>query len=245
MLTKGDLINMAYARGRISGLTSQPTPEDINLGLEVLENMAAIFEGYNICTGYNFEDEPDVNSLTNLERKHQGPYISNLAFWILTNFGKTPMPALEREQQRDYSFLSADTAKVAQVPYPRRMARGSGNTLRYNRYQRFYRQQPDAPNECATHTMFIGDIDDFTEHFDSYLKDGETISSHTLTSDNGLTILSDTLTSPDVDYQVKAVGNNNNQSNSLLQVVIKATTSLGRQTTRVVNFTLLEVPETN
>ncbi len=245
MLTKGDLINMAYSKGRISGLTAQPTPEDITLGLEVLENMAALFEGYNICTGYNFEDDPDVNSITNLERKFQGPYISNLAFWILTNFGKTPMPALEREQQRDYSFLSANTAKVDQVPYPRRMARGSGNTLRYNRYQRFYRQQPEAPNECATHTMFIGDIDDFTEHFDAYLKDGETISSHTITSDNGLTILSDTLTSPDVDYQIKAVGNNNNQSNSLLQVVIKATTSLGRQETRVVNFTLNEVPETN
>ena len=241
MPTKGDLINLAYSKGRISGITSQPTPEDITLALDTLENMAAMFEGLNICTGYNFEDEPDINSLHNLERKYRGPYISNLAFWILTNFGKQPMQALVLEQQRDYSFLSASTAKTRQVAYPVRHPRGSGNTLRYNRYQRFYRTQPEAPNSCATNDMFIDDIDDFTEHFDSYLNDGETIDSYTIESDNGLAILSDSLTTPDIDYRIRADGNSDNRSNSLLQVTIVATTSSGRVTTRIVDFALFEV----
>ena len=245
MHTKGDLINRAYSKGRISGLTAQPTPEDMLLALDVLEDMAEQWAGNNICTGYNFEDDPDVNSPTNLERKHRGAYISNLAFWLLIDFGKDPKQALVLEQQKDLSFISANTATVQQIPYPNRMARGGGNTLRYNRYQRFYRDQPASPTSCATQTMFITNIDNFVEHFDAYLGASETISSYTIKADNWLVIVSDSLSSPDISYEIRADGNGDNQSNAQLQVIITVTTSIGRVETRVINFTLKEVPEVN
>ncbi|MEE9311617.1 MAG: hypothetical protein V3V10_04315, partial [Planctomycetota bacterium] len=64
---KGDTINSAYSRMRISGITAQPTPEDLEVALERMEGMAARWFKKNINTGYNFEDEPDPNSPTGLD----------------------------------------------------------------------------------------------------------------------------------------------------------------------------------
>jgi hypothetical protein len=65
--TKVDLISGAYSKLRISGLTVQPTPEDLELALTRLENTMAEIEGArNICLGYNFEDQPDPNSVSNI-----------------------------------------------------------------------------------------------------------------------------------------------------------------------------------
>ena len=95
--TKIEIINGAYSRMRISGLTAQPTPEDIVKALNRLEDMAEEFDGRNICTGYNFEDDPDVNSLHNMERKFWGPYKAILATRLLADFGKAASPELQRE----------------------------------------------------------------------------------------------------------------------------------------------------
>ena len=199
-----------------------------------------VFVDYNICTGYNFEDTPSTASLHNLKRSHQRGYISNLAVWMLTYYGKPIPQTLLLQQQSDYSFLSSDTAKVREVQYPSRQPRGSGSTLRWSRWRRYFQPVAEVPLTCASKTMVIGDIDDFTEHFDAYLNEGETIASYTIDSDNGLTISNDTLSSPDVSYRVTATGNNENQSDSLLQVEIVATTSDGRIETRIINFELLD-----
>jgi hypothetical protein len=67
--TKADLINGAYSLMRISGLTVDPSGADLTLALTRLENMAAEFEGRNIITDYNFEQNPQTGSKHNLERK--------------------------------------------------------------------------------------------------------------------------------------------------------------------------------
>lgn len=238
--TKGDLINKAYTKSRISGLTSNPTPEDNELALDELEGMAAMFFANDICTGYNFEDTPSTASLHNLTRSHQRAYISNLAFWLHSAFGKQPPQTLILQQQSDYSFLSSDTAKVREVQYPSRQPRGSGSTLRWNRWRRYFKPVAEVPLTCESNTMTIGDVDDFVEHFDSYLNEGETIASYTIDSDDGLTISNDTLSSPDVSYRVTATGSGENQSNTLLQVEIVATTSDTRIETRIINFELID-----
>jgi hypothetical protein len=91
--------------------------------------------------------------------------------------------------------------------------------------------------------MLIDDIDDFVEHFDAYLREGETVSSYTIEADSGLTIVSSSLTSPDVDYQIKAVGVNDTTQSQFNQVKIVATTSLGRQETRIINFEIQQPPD--
>jgi hypothetical protein len=237
MSLKGDLINGAYSKARISGLTKQPTEEDTELALGVLEDMMAEFFGRNIDVDYAFEDTPDVNTPHNVERKYWNAIKANLAGWLLADFGKEPTESLARQINGGYSFLSSSTALQKQTNYPGRQPTGSGNE-RWNRYQRFYRRAAELPLSAETNHMLIDDIDDFVEHFDAYLKTGETVSSYTIAADTGLTIVSDSLTSPDIDYQIQADGSNSELSSESLQVKIVATTSLGRQETRIITFDL-------
>lgn len=235
MTTKVDLINGAYSQMRISGLTVQPTPEDLSLALDRLESMMAEFFGRNICVNYNFEDTPDPNTDHNVDRKHWFSIETNLAMRTLADFGKEIPPTLLGYARAGYSFLSASTAPRKQVPYPHRQPRGSGSTLRFNRFQRYYRPQAEAPQSCESNTMYVDDINDFVESFESYLKDPETVSSYTIEADTELTIVSSSLTSPNVDYQIRA-----DEAGDLFQVKIIATTSLGRKETRIINFKILD-----
>lgn len=235
MTTKADIINDAYSQLRISGLTKQATPEDLVLALDRLENMAQEFEARNICVGYNFEDAPDINSLHNMERKFWYPYQICLATRLLTDFGKPIPPELFAAQKAAYSFLSSQTAPIRATPYPSRQPMGAKTRFCL---QRFYSQEVTAPLGCATNIMYIGDVDNFTEHFDAWLDDGETISSFTIEADTGITINSSSNTDEDVTYNITATGTDGTTTDNLLQVKIVATTSASRIQTRIINFTL-------
>lgn len=239
---KGDIINGAFSKMRISGLTVSASPQDNALAIDRLEDMAAEFAGRNIITAYNFEDDPDTGSTHNLERKYVDAYKSNLAVRLLADFGKgmQPDPILIAQAQQGFSFLSAATAPRKQTQYPSRMPRGSGST-RLNRWNRYFQPVGEAPLSSATNTMFIGDIDDFTEHFDSWLKNGDLLDTYTIEADEGLTINSDGLNNDltDVDYRITATGNADTNTNTRLDVTIQATSMNGRVTTRVINFELV------
>jgi hypothetical protein len=239
MTLKVDFINGAYSLMRISGITVDPTADDNELALERLEDMAAEFQGRNICTGYNFEDTPDPNSVHNVERKYWYAYKSNLAARLLADFGKQATPELIAGQQSSFSFLSASTAQVRQTQYPYRQPVGSGN--RRYRFRRYYQPIAEAPISCATNKMIVGDIDDFVEHFDAYLNAGEDISSYTIEADTGLTIVSDSNATPDINYQISAVGTSSEELDSVFQVKIVVTTSDSRVETRLINFELTEI----
>ena len=72
IMLKADVINRAYSKQRISGITSIPSSEDNELALETLEDLAhELEEARNICLGYNFEDEPDLNAPTNIAKKNK------------------------------------------------------------------------------------------------------------------------------------------------------------------------------
>lgn len=235
---KGDLINGAYSLMRISGITVNPSPEDISLALHRLENMANELAARNICAGYYFEDDPDVNSPSGLDKKFWYSFECVLAGRLLSDFGKgqTPDPILLKNASAQLSFLYAATANPQETQYPSRQAIGAGNSLRHHR--RYYTPTEEAPNVCATNRMVVGEIDDFIEHFDSYLIDPELISSYTIEADTGLTIVSDSNEDPDINYQISAVGND-----GIFQVKIIVTTDTGRITTRVINFELTTSPE--
>jgi hypothetical protein len=236
---KVDRINGAYSQMRISGITVQPSAEDNVLALSRMEAMAHEFNARNICTGYNTEDEPDINSSSGLPPSMWYAFDCVLAQRLLSDFGKgaAPDPLLLTNASAQMSFLCAVTANPRQTQYPSRMPTGSGN--RWNsRFYRFYKEPAIAPNECATNYMYVDDIADFVEHFDSFIIDSETISSYTISADTGLTIQTDSTSDFDVNYRIKAT-----KEDPLLRVKIIMTTSTGRIETRIINFAVTKAPE--
>ena len=234
--TKNNFIVGAYEEMRISGLTVIPSASDNILALKHLENMMAQLEGRNICVGYNFEEAPLTTSVHNVDRKYWYPIQMLLADRLLPSFGKAASLEFIRNRSAAQSFLSSSCAMINEVQYPSRMPKGNVHADGLAPGNNFYRPVAEAPVNCTTHDMWIGDIEDFTESFTAYLNAGETVTAYVLTADTGLTIVSESLTTPVISYQVSAVGNSD--ANDVLQVKIVATTSTGRVTTRIINFNL-------
>ncbi len=239
MTTKIERINGAYSQMRISGLTVSPSPEDLQLALNRLENMMHELEmGRNIFMSYNFEDEPDPNSVTNVDPVYWQMMDTNLAGRLIPDFNKTVPQALislaNSSLTTASSFSAAQNAR--QIAPPDRMPIGSGTDLRYNKYQRFNRATQLPPNKVATNVMTINDIDDFFEDFTSYLG-SETIASFVITVDKGLTLVSSSNNDPRIDYRIQADDNATDGTWQQTRIII--TTSSGRVETRKVNFELL------
>ena len=228
---KSDIINGAYAQMRISGITVDPGPDELTVALRRLEGMANELHARNVYTGYYFEEEPDLTSPCGLDRKYWYSFECVLAMRLLSDFGKgmQPDPMLAKNANAQMSFLYASTANPRQIQYPSRQSMGSGN---FRRFRNFYTPISEAPNTSETNRMIIGDINDFVEHFNSYLISPEVIDSYTIESDTGLTIVSDSLTSPDVFYRIEAVGG------TAQRVKIVATTDDDRIITRIIYFEL-------
>ena len=243
---KGDCVNNAYTELRISGLTSEPGPGEKAVALRRLEGMANEYLKRNVCVGYNLEDDPDFNSSAGIPAEYKESFELCLARRLISTFGKGAMdkvdPELLKRQSAAFSFLSSSTAPKRQTQAGSRMPLGNGNTLRNFRYRRFNRPVPQVPLSCASKVMTVNATNDFIEHFDSFLTDSETIASYTIAADTGLTIVSDSLSSPDVLYRINAAGSSSERSDTFLQVLIIATTSTGRIEPRTINFELK--PET-
>lgn len=109
-ITKIDLINMAFEHLRISGITTQAVPEEIQFALSLLERMAAELQERNIVLGYNFEDVPDVNSDAGIELWAANGIETNLAARMAASFGKTISNELALMARQSMSNLSSRTA---------------------------------------------------------------------------------------------------------------------------------------
>jgi hypothetical protein len=237
--TKADIINDAYEEMRISGLTTQPGPEDVRFALRKLEGMMGEWFQKNINVNYNFTASPDPADLTNIDLGHRESVVLSLATRMLAAFGKPANPEMMRAKRAAFSSMMASTRNLQQIDPPSRQPLGSGNTNRYgNDWNRFYSGGSNAPQSAATNEMLIGDVNDFKESFESYLADGETIASFTIEADTGLTINSSTNNDPVIDYQIEATGTNNTSSVNNLQVKIQITTDAGRKETRIIYFVL-------
>lgn len=240
--TKAELINGAFSKLKISGITVDPSPEDSELALFVLESMMREYKGD--CLGYFFEDEPDTGSKHGLDPILWDSVKSILAGRLMPDFGKgdstNANPILLRRIGGAESFLFSQAATPRQTQYPNRQPVGSGNSRAFQRFNRFYRPEADAPNTCETKTMYIGDVSNFFEDFNSYLSDSEYIYTFTIESNNGLTVNSSSKNSDEtgIDYQIKADGLSD-ETSSVLRVKISVTTTDSRIETRIIDFKLI------
>ena len=235
MSLKIDVINDCYSQMRISGLTVDPNPEMITLALSRLEYMMAGYEIRNICVNYNFEDVPDVNTNTGVTAGFFLMMSTNLACNHIPDFNKE-VPQKLYDMAATWLSGAAGASALAnlnQVAPPNRQPRGSGSTLRTNRWSRFYNTAVTADDSCETQKLYLGNIDDYKESFRAYLS-GETIANVDITASQGLAIQSSSISGDIISYRVKAVdavtyGN-------YQQVTIIITTDAGRVETRVIQF---------
>lgn len=240
---KIDTIKNAYSMMRISGITVQPSASENKLAVLRLESLARELFSRGICISYNFEDQPDANSTSGIKAEHQYSMECILAARLLSDFGKgfSPDPLLIANMQSGMSFLYSSTANPTETAYPSRQPIGSGQQ-RFNRFRRFYGPNAQAPNTCKTNRMAAGNIDDFVEHFESYLLDTEEISSFTLEEETGLTVISSSNETTQIQYRIQAdTPTNEFNSTNWLKVKIVVTTDSGRATTRIINFEVVEV----
>ena len=235
---KIDIIQQAYSRLRISGLTVNPTPGDVVLALGRMESMAAMFNSRNITTEYRItaNGEPDPSEPTGLEQEFWEMFASNLAIQLAPDFGKEAPPLLVRQASTALSsassFIASSTIRMVRPSH--RTPLGDGSTLRRGTRQRFYRGSVLPPENSELNHMFVGDINDYKEDFTAYLRVDEVITNMDFLANYGLEIMETDNLSPFITYRVKAISQLN--GGPWQQVRIIVTTDLGRKTTRIINF---------
>lgn len=205
MKTKIQLVDRAYSKLRISGLTVDPNPQEITLALDEMECMIAEWDIKNVCLGYNAEEDPDPNTESGLPRGYENAVQTNLAVRLSSEFGKEVPMMLSRQASQSYSALSSATAIVKQSQYPNRQPVGEANTLRFNRWRRYYDIEDSAPNNCQTEIMAKGDITDGKVDYNDYLADDDTIATMTIEATNGLELEHSEFDDTSVSFRVKAL----------------------------------------
>ena len=232
--SKIETVNQAFQILRISGLTVKAVPEEIAIGIDELEGMMNEFQARNICSSYNFEDEPLQNSDANIELAYQKAVEYNLAVRLSTYFGKEPVQGMVRTATASLSTWSAASSKTRQIKNPNRMPRGSGSNWGTRVYSRYYREESPAPNDCATNSLKVDEMNNFAHDFYQYLNDEETISSYTIEASDGLQLLSDALQGSKVAMSVKGI------KAGTQSILITITTSTGRVNPETVWFNVNE-----
>lgn len=234
--TKVELVNMAYKQLRISGLTTQPGPEEIQDALVMLEDMMTEFASRNICSSYVFEENPLPNTNSRLEPEFNHAVEINLSVRMANMFGLEPPATMTRQANQSLSNWSARSARINAMDYPNRMARGSGNTFRFTNFRRFNRVPTPAPISCDTFQIKIGEINNFRYSFIDYLNADETIVSFETIIDPGLELLNIAQTDGVFNLNVKASlsGARNVAGWKIIRLTI--TTSEGRVNPQILNF---------
>jgi hypothetical protein len=160
MIRKVDIVNGAYAYLVINGVvSSSPTPEEISLGLDVLDDMALQLESEGLLTGYQLPTEygnSDSNDDSGLADWMGGAFKKILAAEMTNHFGVSLTQAMGIAYQQGMDALTHALIQVPDAKNPGTLPKGSGNEWAY-RDNKFYSEPADMLD-----TETDGSIDDVT-----------------------------------------------------------------------------------
>jgi hypothetical protein len=230
--TKGQHVDSAYQRLRISGLTVKALSEEIEIALEVLEDMMSEFKSRNICSSYAFESSPNPNTDSRIDPAYNNATSACLAVRLCSYFGKEVPMTLQSQATQALSNWSATTSRTNQINPTNRQPRGSGQNFRFTNWVRYYRFENNAPISCSTLELKVDEINNFGIDFNGYLNTSETISSYTTEPSAGIELISSSESGGVVTLQVKG------KTGGFETVKITITTSSGRVNPKVVNFNI-------
>lgn len=237
-VTKLDIVNSALGKIAISGITAPAMGDDYARVLDRLEGMMYEFEqARNICCNYRFTESPDGSDPHGMALGLVEPVSNILVIRVLSDYGITPRETMLAAASAGISSLHAQTFRARETQYPRRQPRGSGNTLRYNRWQRFYRKPYRVPVSCDTIRISGGEINDYTESFISYLLPGEDIEHYEIMATQGVALVSARQSPGIIHYRLE--GMDPTVTPDTGQVRVRVTTTDGRVEERTVNVQVL------
>jgi hypothetical protein len=192
-ISKGSLVNGTYSLMRISGLTTNPSPADIEAGLQVADDYSQELKEDGLDLGWQYpseygESNPDDNS--GITPSMAGPFKKLLFIQLCSFFGKEPPMAVIKTAQDGMRTLEQMLVSVPDAQNPPTLPFGSGNEEDY-RDRTFYSEPPI--NNDALY-VFEGDILNYSHDFSDWLVDATLTSVSWDTQGNGLSIGTDTFT---------------------------------------------------
>jgi len=243
MKTKANHINDAYEELRISGITITQGATGNTIGLNRLEAMMAMFfEAANMNVGYNFEENPDLNTPSGVTAAHDTMISQNLALELCLAYGKDPSANLRQQANGAYQGSLAIVARnnTRQVQPSRRMPRGSGNEYRFPVWNRYMRPPILPPSVPGVIQIIEGETEDYTLDVSAWLGDNS-IASIALLDDPRLTIDSSSVSEGTISYTVTAADDSSEGPWQLIQITV--TDDAGRVNIWLVSFEVLPAPE--
>lgn len=234
MKTKAEIINTAYSMLLLTGVTVGASSSDVTLALDRLEDIMYEFQSQGLNTGYNFEEEPDVNSLSGLAMWMNQGVSGMLALRIAPDFGVTITPELMTPISIATSNLSARLAQVNQTNYAGRMPIGSGQKLAFP-YRRFYGASGVYPQTPNTLQATLYDTTHYVVDFGAgQLRIGEVIASYTTEASNGLLLANDARTDTLIEFDLTF------NKGGAQRVIIRATGDMGSVSVRSLAFNVFD-----
>ena len=192
MILKIDIVLAAYEELRISGLTSEPNPREIESAVRRLDNMMLGWKNKNLCPSYirsTSYSDIDPNQDSGINDVDMFAIVANLAKNLCAMFGKVchMQTMIDAKEGYDNLFSVAIPTRESD-PY---MPLGSGQSYggNYGYRPKFQSGDKNAPDNCDTFDLKVGQIDFFSVDFNRYLLDGNTIGSFTVESGQGVQIL--------------------------------------------------------
>lgn len=235
MIAKIDIVLDAYEELRISGLTSSPNPSEIATAVKRLDMMVSGWKNKNICIAYN-PSEPassiDPNQDSGIDNDNMFALVANLAKILCARFGKACHPQTLADAKEGYDNLfSAVIPERESDPY---IPKGSGRTFGNSFTYRFKYQdsEQNAPDNCDTFNIKVGEIGPYTESFVNYLNEvsGDTIAGYTVDDGQGVSILSHSELDGVITLNAEGL------TAGLAPIKVTVTTSSGRVNPETINF---------
>lgn len=191
MIAKIDIVLAAYEELRISGLTSAPTPREVESAVRRLDNMMASWKNKNLCVSYipsASYSNIDPNEDSGINDTDMFAIVANLAKNLCAMFGKIPnqQTIIDAKEGYDNLFSVVVVGRESDPYQPKGSGRsfGDGFTYRY----KFQGSEQNAPDDCDTLDLKVGQTDFFSIDFTRYLLEDNIIASYTVEDGQGVSI---------------------------------------------------------
>lgn len=139
MTTKLTIVQRALGKIGIATYVFDPSPEQLQSALELLNQIAAELDGIGIRKGYVLGNE--ISAESGLPDTAINPFAALLAIALAPEYGKQIAPTLQIEGMRARNALMVTNNVIPQMVRPNTMPRGTGNNLGVR--QQAYFQDPD------------------------------------------------------------------------------------------------------